>query len=158
MKLIPLPLETVALTGFTHKVIITHADVAALGSGTSAALAIFPSSGTFPAGTAVFNAALNLTTAFDASDAAVNSLLVEVGDGTDPNRIIDQTEIAADGTEILFAASLVATKPYAYLAADTLDATFTVAGGGSPTLAEVNAGELEIYLQIVNLNNLEVVE
>ena len=157
MKLIPLPFETVALTSYTHKVFLAAADVAAL-AGTTAALQIVPSGATLtnPAGLAVLAAALILTTAFDFSDAAINSLLIEVGDGGDPNRFLGQTEIAVDGTEVLFEASRVTTFPYAYVAADGIDVTFTVAGGASPLLSECNAGAAEIYLKLVDLNNLEL--
>jgi hypothetical protein len=137
----------------THKVVLTASDVAALGSGTTGTIALFPRTGTFPAGTRVQFAAINLITAFDASDASVNSLLIEVGDGGDTDRLLTQTELAVDGTEVLFKAA--AGNAYAYPVADTVDALFTVAGGASPTLAEINAGEVEIYFQVSDLNDLE---
>lgn len=151
MKFIPLSATQRKFGLGTHKVVIDHTDVAALGSGTSAALAIFPRTGTFPAGTQVRFCGFKLNTAFDASDASINSLLIELGDGGDPDRLLAQTQIAVDGTEILNATSNLA---YAYAAADTLDATFTVAGGASPTLAEINAGEVEIYLHVTDQADL----
>jgi hypothetical protein len=159
MKLIPLPFETTALKGWTHKVIITAADVAALGAATTGTLQIVPdvAADTNPAGMAVLAAALNLTTAFDASDAAINSLTVEIGDGGDTNRFLGPTEIAVDGTEILFEVSRVTTFPYGYTAADGIDAFFTVGGGASPLLNEINSGQVEIYLRLQDLNEMEVV-
>lgn len=148
MDLVPLAPTDAMFNLATHKVIITASDVAALGAGTTGTLAIYPRTGTFPAGYTARFAGLELITAFDASDAAINSLLIEVGDGGDTDRLLVQTEIAVDGTEILFRTSAANTQPYAYLVADTIDALFTVAGGASPTLAEINAGEVHLYLHI----------
>jgi hypothetical protein len=140
---------------FNYKAKIGHADVAALGGGTTGTIALYPESGNGPAGMYVSRCALNLLTAFDASDAAINSLLIEVGDGGSTARLLAQTEIAADGTEILDKEGTAASAGYAYVAADTIDAKFTVAGGANPTLAEINAGEVEIYLQVIDLNQFE---
>ena len=152
MKLIALSPTDARYKLATHKVVITFTDVAALGSGTTGTLALFPFTGTFPAGTTVRFAGLNLKTAFDASDASINSLLVEVGDGGDTDRLLTQTELAVDGTEVLFKASALM---YSYPIADTVDALFTVAGGASPTLAEITSGEVELYLHITDVNRLE---
>jgi len=145
MDLVPLAPTDAMFNLATHKVIIKAADVLALGAGTTGTLAIFPKTGTLPAGTTARFAGLELITAFDASDASVNSLLVEVGDGGDTDRLLTQTEIAVDGTEVLFKTSALM---YQYLVADTIDALFTVAGGASPTLAEINAGEVHLYLHV----------
>lgn len=153
MKLIPLPEQSVALTGFSHKVVLTYADVAALGAAASGTIAIFPSANTFAAGMCCQRVALNLKTTFDFSDAGITSCLVEVGDGGDTDRLCAQTELAVDGTEILFFAA--PQTAYAYPVADTIDAKFTVANGGSPLLSETTSGELEIYLMLVDLNDLE---
>ncbi len=148
MDLVPLSSTDARYNLATHKVIIKAADVLALGAGTTGTIAIFPKTGTFPAGTTARFAELELITAFDASDSGINSLFVEVGDGSDTDRLLTQTEIAVDGTEILFKASAATTQPYSYLVADTIDALFTVAGGGTPTLAEINAGEVHLYLHV----------
>lgn len=154
MKTIPLPIETVALTGYTHKAILDYTDIAALGASTTGTIPLFPIAGTFEAGLTCQRCALNLITAFDFSDAGINSLLIEIGDGNSTARLCAQTQIAVDGTEILFFAS---GNTYAYPIADSIDAKFTCAGGGSPTLAEANAGQIEVYLRLVDLNDLEVV-
>jgi len=154
MKLIPLaPSDRIRLMA-THKVILTYTDIAALGSGTTGTITLFPTSGTFPVDTTVRFTAMQLITAFDFSDASINSLLVEVGDGNDTDRLLTQTELAVDGTEVLSKASAASTQPFSYTVADTVDALFTVAGGGSPTLAETTSGEVHIYLHITDLNDL----
>lgn len=165
MKLIPLPSETRINTGFTHKVIIDYTDLtaAAGASDTTVTLPIIPQdvstaqTETNPIGLAVQRCAMNLITTFDASDAALNSVLVEVGDGGDTDRFLDQTELSADGTYITFKHSKVTTFPHAYTAADTIDAKFTVAGGASPLVDELTSGKVEVYLAIVDLNALETV-
>jgi hypothetical protein len=131
----------------SHKVIINFADVAALGAGTTGTLQIVPEAGTFPAGMQFRFAALKLTTPFDSSDAGINSLLIEIGDSGNTARLMPQTQIHIDGTEIF---NLVPTGglAIAYNVADKVNATFTVAGGGTPTLAETTVGEVEIYLWI----------
>lgn len=161
MQLYTLPIETTWRTRLSHKITFDYTDLVALGANASAAAAVLPDPDqtglTVPAGTAVLAGALRLTTAFDFSDAGITSLLVEVGDGGDPNRFIDQTQIAVDGTEIFYAVSSVATFPYVYLAADTIDATFTAANGGTPLLNEATSGAGAIYLGIYDMNRLDVV-
>lgn len=132
----------------THKVIINAADVAALGAATTGTIALIPKTGTFPAGTKARFAQLDLVTAFDFSDAGITSLLIEIGDGVDTDRLLTQTQIAVDGTEVLYKVEGAISQPYAYTAADTIDALFTVANGGTPLLNETTSGEVHIYLWI----------
>lgn len=146
MKLIALSPTDALHHQATHKVVIEAVDVAALGANASGAIPIFPESGTFPPGTLIRFANGVLTTPFDFSDAGITSLLVELGDGGDPDRLLAQTQIAVDGTEVLNFTS--AGLAHAYPVADTLDATFTCANGGTPTLAECNAGRLELYFHV----------
>lgn len=159
MKVYPLPPETVEQTGFNFKAVVDYADLtaAAGAADTTATIQILPevATATNPAGLAVWRCAMNLITAFDASDTAINSLLLEVGDGGDTDRFLDPTEIAVDGTEILFKASKVTTFPHAYTAADGIDAKFTVAGGVTPLIDELTSGKVEIYLFVSDLNALE---
>ncbi len=109
---------------------------------------------TVPAGTLVRRCAMRLVTPFDASDASLNSALLEVGDGGDTDRFMPQTQLALDGTEILYFATPNATDslPYAYLAADGIDAKLTTAGGGA-LVGSLTAGAVEIYLDMVDLND-----
>jgi hypothetical protein len=130
----------------THRVTLDYNDVLALGASATGTVAIIPSSGTFAIGTRARFAGMSLPTAFDFSDSAINSLLVEIGDGGDTDRLLTQTEIAADGSYVTDKLMGAVTAPYAYVAADTIDAKFTAAGGASPTLAECTSGEVEIYL------------
>jgi hypothetical protein len=156
MRIIPLSSEARLTHNATHKVIVTYADVVALGASATGTLALLPASGTFPAGTAVAYRGFNLTTAFDFSDASINSLAITVGDGGSANRFQASTQIAVDGTEIFYGVPAALSQPYPYEAADTVDCFFTAAGGGSPTLAEATSGQIEFYFHIQTQDELEL--
>lgn len=151
-----LPRDTSAGRQWTHLVEIeASVDFTSSDTGTTKTIQIFPSdtSATFDAGFLVKDAAMILTTSFDSTaDSSINSLLVEIGDGSDPNRILGQFELAEDGTEIDYGVR-ASTAPYVYLSADTLDVKFTVAGGASPTIAEVDSGKVRFLLNIEDLND-----
>jgi len=150
MKLIQLAPTDARYHLATHKVVLTYTDVAALGASATGTIPLIPTSGTFPAGTVARFAGLQLITAFDFSDTGITSLLIEVGDGSDTDRLLTQTELAVDGTEIFYKASAASTQPYAYLVADSIDALFTAANGGTPTLAECTSGEVHLYLHVTD--------
>lgn len=152
MELVQLSLTDAQIYSATHKVMITYSDVAALGASATGTLAIVPASGTFPIGTQVGCVGIYLETAFDFSDAAINSLLVEIGDGGSTARLLTQTEIAADGSSVVHKIEAAATQPYAYVAADTVDAKFTASGGASATLAECTSGKLWVLLNVLPRN------
>jgi len=139
---------------FQYKANIKYSDLVTLGgAATTVVIPIIDA----PVGLVVLQCALNLITAFDASDASINSLLAEVGDDGDTDRFLSQTECAVDGTEVLAKVmpNSVDTMPYAYLVANAIDIKFTVAGGGSPLLSELTSGEVEVYLQVCDLNQFE---
>ena len=165
MKVLPLPFETIATTGWTHKITMTYADLAAAtgATGTEVNLQLLPdvsvsTTSVLPAGTIVEKAAFNLKTAFDASDASINSLLITVGDTGVVARFIPSTQLAVDGTEILWWATShnTTTLPYAYADTAAVKAYFTVAGGANPTMAELTTGSLEVYLKVHDLNLVEL--
>lgn len=133
----------------THKIVLNYADIAALGANTTGVIPLVPASGTFPAGTHFACAKTHLVTAFDFSDTSINSLLIEIGiTGGDTDKYLTQTQIAVDGTEVIYEAMSAATSPKNENAADSVDALFTVAGGANPTLAECTSGEIHIYLEV----------
>ena len=133
----------------THKVVITAADVAEL-SADAATLALF----TAPVKTRVSLSAMVLNTAFDASDTAINSLLMEVGDDGDTDRYLASIQLAVDGTEILYRAPGLAANDYIYITENTVDVLLTAAGGANPTLAEINAGQVTLYFKVQDVNDL----
>jgi len=147
MKLIPLSPSDNKFQFATHKVVLLSTDITGFGAGTTGTVQILPTSGTFPAGSTVRFSGLYLPTPFTFSDGSINSLLVEIGDGTVTNRHLTQTQIASAGTPVTQKA---ANSAYAYTAADSIKALFTVAGGASPTLGEATAGEVHILLHITD--------
>jgi hypothetical protein len=162
MKLIALPSQTTLATGYTHKVNITHVDVAALGAAATGTLQIYPDdTGTAPAGTVVRAIGYKLVTAFDFSDAGITSLTLELGGPTADHEFLAATQIAVDGTEVLWAVGVsngTQALPYVLLTADGIDAFFTAANGGSPLLSEANAGEIDIFLGVYNMNDVSAVK
>jgi hypothetical protein len=160
MRLTILPSETIINTGFNIKVTYDYTDIDDGGAATTTTLQILPepgTTGTCPVGTAVWRAAHRLVTAVDFSDAGITSCLFEVGDGGDPNRFLGQVETAADGSYVSYTASAVTTFPYAYTTADTIDAKWTVANGGTPLVNEATSGAGEIYLFVTQLSTLNAV-
>ncbi len=146
-------------TGFTHACVVPYSVVAAVGTTNATAnVAIFDAR----VGDAVCDCAMAITEAWDASDAAVNSVDLIVGDDGDTDRFLPatSTELAEDGTEVDYlwalagGAPATSTMPYAYNTANTVDALFTVAGGASPTCAELTSGSVTIFLKVVNLADL----
>jgi hypothetical protein len=157
MNLIPLPFETRALTGYTHKAIVTYADLVSYGGATAAATVPLIS---VRVGDVVEKAAYRLATPFDFSDTGINSCVMFVGDEIEQGRCIDPQETALDGTEILYYAGNAVPSPlmpYAYLVANTIDAVFATSGGGTALMNETTSGEVEIFLAVANLVDLRTV-
>jgi hypothetical protein len=159
-KVIPCAPQDTMFAGATHKAIIDYTVLASLGAGATLTIQLLPAqtpaefaagtapSGTVPAGTLVRFCGMRLATAFDFSDAAINSLLMEVGDGNDTDRLLTQTETAADGSYVSNKTTAASTQPYAYDAADGIDVKFTAAGGGSPTVQEATSGKVEVFFHL----------
>ena len=157
---IPLPLSTTAKWNVTHKVIITYADLVALGASATGVIQIFPgvSGVSGPAQMLVGNVFYDLVTAFDFSDSGITSLTVQAGlTGGDTDAYLAATEIAADGTEILGLVASTTTQPAIIVAADTIDLLFTAANGGSPLLSETTSGEIHVYFKILATKELRTV-
>lgn len=148
MKVFELPAETKAATGYTHKVILTSADLTESTTNTAQTIELLD----VAAGDVVHTAAVRLVTAMaDASDSAYNTTTLVVGDGASSNRYVTSQELNVNGTEVLFKAA-TNTAPHAYTAADTVDAVF-----GSMTdkaLADIDTGEVHVFLGVNKLTSL----
>lgn len=145
-----------AATGFTHAAVVDYSVIAAVGgANTTANVAILD----VAVGDVVADCAYALTTAFDFSDAGITSLTMIVGDDGDTDRFMPVTtpQLAVDGTEILYFSALAggapatSTMPFAYTTANTVDALFTVANGGTPLCNEATSGSVTIFLKVYNL-------
>jgi hypothetical protein len=156
MKLMRLPFETTALTGYTHKAIVTYADVVTYAGTTTSTVPLL----SVRVGDVVEKCAYRLVTAFDFSDAGITSCTMSVGDDGSVGRYCDAATAQVALEILYYAGNAVATPlaPYAYIVANTVDAVFTVANGGSPLCSETTAGEVEIYLAVSNLVDLGTVQ
>lgn len=129
--------------GFSHKYTVKSSDVA-LGTGSSDTVTV--TLGTLPAKWAVNNALVNISTAF----AGTTAFTVVVGTTTTTNSFITSQSVLTAG--VLAGVPTTATVRTATAAANMV-AVFTNATGGSPSA--LTAGELDIYLNIIDLTTLE---
>ena len=142
-----------AANGFTKKFIVTHADLTESSDRTAQTL-------TFPlhAGQIVRNVSYKLVTAFNDSGGG-DELDVEVGDTADPNGFLTDTQgdLHADQTPDTYgdgAGVYTAAAGKVYNEADTLDFKFFPdrANNTPYSLAELNAGEIHFYVNILDLS------
>lgn len=148
MKTYVLSQEEQAKTGFTHRINLTHEDLTETTANTAQTIAIL----TVAARDYVSDAAFNLVTPFeDASDNALNTTTIIVGDDGNDDRYIVSTELNKNGSEIL-AFGAASTARYAYLAANTIDAIF--GSMAAKSLSDIDVGEIDIFLKVSRLPDL----
>lgn len=142
-----LPIETKASTGFTHKVILTNADfTAATNTQTFSLLPV-------PAGSVIINAAHKLVTPLVSSDATLVSAAYSLGNTASATSVMSSTEVLGANASDVFYKAMTVNTPVAITAADQfVVAAFTATA--SKLLSSVTAGEIHIYLQIVDTNKI----
>jgi hypothetical protein len=129
--------------GFSHKYNVKYSDVA-LGTGSSDTVTL--TLGALPAKYAMNAALVNITTAFTGTTA----FTIKVGTtGTTDSLVTAQSVLTAG---VLAGVPTTATVRTATAAAN-LVAIFTNATGGSPSA--LTAGELDIYLNIIDLTTVD---
>ena len=134
--------------GFNYRFVITHEDLTESTYNTAQDITLI----TLPAYSVVKSAATYLKTPFEqAGDASYNSNTVIVGDAADDNRYIASQQINLNGTEIL-AQAQASTTPFANVAATAVVAKF--ASMASYSLADLDAGEIHIFLEVAELDSL----
>ena len=129
--------------GFSHKFTVKSSDVA---SGTGSSDTVTVTLGTLPSKWAINNALINVSTAF----AGTTAFTVVVGTTTTTNSFITSQSVMTAG--VLAGVPTTATVRTATAAANMV-AVFTNATGGSPSA--LTAGELDIYLNIIDLTTIE---
>ena len=148
MKTYELPAETKAATGFTHKVVITHASLTEAADNTAQTLTLL----TLPADSIITNAATHLVTSFQKTGtSAYNTNTLVVGVSGTTNQLIASQQINTNGTPVNVRI-FNSTAPIAYTASTPIIAT--VASVASYDLAELDAGEVHIFLSVVDLNKI----
>ena len=127
--------------GFSNKFNVKYSDVA-LGTGSSDTVTL--TLGALPSKYVLNNALVNITTAF----AGTTAFTIQVGTTTTTNNLVTAQSVLTAG--VLAGVPTTATIRTATASAN-LVAIFTNATGGSPSA--LTAGELDIYLNIVDLTN-----
>jgi hypothetical protein len=134
--------------GFNYRFVVDHTDLTQGTDNTAQDITLI----TLPANSVVKSAATYLKTPFElVGTSAYNSNTVIVGDATDDDRFITSQQINVNGTEVL-AKAHASTTPHAYVAATAVVAKF--ASMASYDLLELNAGEIHIFLEVVQLDTL----
>ena len=127
--------------GFSNKFNVKYSDVA-LGSGSTDTVTM--TLGALPSNYVLNNALVNITTAF----AGTTAFTVQVGTTTTTNSLVTAQSVKTAG--VLAGVPTTATLVKGTATAN-LVAVFTNATGGSPSA--LTAGELDIYLNIVDLSD-----
>jgi len=151
MKVFELPAETKAATGFTHKCIVGHADMT--DTDASQTLNLLP----VVAGTAVKSAATVLNTSFDSSsDATLISTTFKIGHNdttADDDAFITSQETNPSGTVVSYKVNPAAT-PFIFVAGTAASPKYIqalVECTAAKSLASLDSGEIEIWLQVAEL-------
>jgi hypothetical protein len=146
MRTFELPAETQAATGFTHKTVISHNALVEAADNTAQTLTLL----TAPANSIIKDAALFLPTPFQRTGTtAYNSNTIVVGIAGTTNQLLASTQINANNGTPVTAARFNSNTPIVYTSATPIIAT--VASMASYDLAELDAGEVEIFLSLVPL-------
>jgi len=134
--------------GYNYRFVIDHTDLTTSADNTAQDITLI----TLPANSVVKSAATYLKTPFQLTGtAAYNSNVLIVGDSGVTNRIIASQQLNVNGTEVL-AKAHASTTPFAYVAATAIVANF--ASMAAYDLAELDAGEVHIFLEVAQLDTL----
>ena len=136
-----------AYSGFTHKWTVKYTDV---DDGAGATDDIILALGNTPTDFIITKAMVNVTTAFAGT---AGTFKIEVGTDGDDNNFIETTSVKTAGPIIAALGATPKTLLGTFaVTADALTATFTNASSGAP--ANLTAGQLDIYLGMINANDV----
>ena len=149
MKLFKLGQDEERSHGFTHRVQLTYADLAAFTTASAAGtITLF----TAKAGEIITLVAARLVTPFqNTGDAANLSTALVVGKSGTTNQLLASTELNANGSYV-GVATQPSTVPAGYATDTAIIATLTPTSG--KTLASLNVGEVDLFLHIKSLDKL----
>jgi hypothetical protein len=138
--------------GYTHRISVTHEDLTETTANTSQTIAIYSAA----AGLAVTGVGYAyLVTPFqDASDAALNTTTIIVGDGGNDDRYLASMQVNANGTPVTYKLGPYDTCNFVYTTADTIDIIF-----GSMTaksLSNIDTGQVDIYLHLAPVPDISL--
>jgi len=152
----PLPLETQAAYGFTHKMTLYATNCSALSSNTAANLfPVFNASTTVAAGVRITAAAVRVGNSQFAG-GPMTACTVKLGDTTNPTSLMSAQGI---GTNVTAGTWYLSTNaPLVFNAATNLVITLTPTAAGNGLLTNLvkgtGSGSIDIYLRLNQLNNL----
>jgi NADPH-dependent glutamate synthase beta subunit-like oxidoreductase len=135
--------------GYNYRFVIDHTDLTTSADNTVQDITLI----TLPANSVVKSAATYLKTPFKetAATAYDNNVLI-VGDSGDTARFIASQQLNENGTEITAKAQDVTKVPHAYAASTAVVARF--ASMAAYSLADLDAGEVQIFLEVAQLDTL----
>lgn len=150
------------LFGADAMAIVDYVDVAALGASTTGTLSVYPATtnGAMPAagttGTDTFAAGMAFRlTGYRLIDQFVSStaagLTLSVGDGGSATRFLAATQMQSGQTPVSYSCGVGTAMPFAFTAADTVDAFFT---STTANLSTFTAGKVILYFRADDLNRL----
>ena len=135
--------------GYNYRFVIDHTDLTTSADNTAQNITLI----TLPAYSVVKSAATYLKTPFQKTGTtAYNNNVLIVGDSVDTARFIASQQVNANGSDVLAKANTNDKTPYAYEAATAVVANF--ASMAAYDLAELDAGEVHIYLEVAQLDTL----
>ncbi len=133
--------------GYNYRFVITHEDLTQSTDNTAQDITLI----TLPVNSVIKSAATYLKTPFKQSDdGSYNSNVLIVGDAGDTDRCIASQQLNENGTEIVAKAHNA--LPFAFTAATEIKANF--AAMASYSLADLDTGEVHIFLEVAQLDSL----
>lgn len=143
---------------FSHKVTLDYTDFTT-SAGAAATTVLIPIL-TVPIGHAVMGCATRVNTAFTHSDTSTTCAIVAGYGGATANFLASQV-VGGDGgasasgyAKYKVTANVTDTIPYAFVAADAVDVIFTCASGTTSLVDDTTAGNLDIFLKVVDLADM----
>jgi hypothetical protein len=132
--------------GYNYRFVIDHPDLTQSADNTAQDITLI----TLPANSVVKATATYLKTPFElVGTTAYNSNTISIGDSGSATRFVNAQQINRNGTEVLANAT---NTTFAYETATAVVARF--ASMASYDLAELNAGEIHIFLEVQQLDSL----
>jgi hypothetical protein len=147
MQTFELPNNTKTGYGYTHKVVITAADLTSATN--TQTLSLFP----VKPGTIIKDAAHKLVTEFVSSDATLVSNAYSLGNTASATSIMSSTEVLGEHASTIAHKASTATAPVAITAAaQSIVAAFTATS--DKALNTSTAGEIHLYLNVADTTEI----
>jgi len=135
--------------GYNYRFVIDHTDLTTSADNTAQDITLI----TLPANSVIKSAATYLKTPFEKTGtSAYNNNVLIVGDSGDTDRVIASQQVNLNNASDVLAKAHASTIPFAYVGATAIVANF--ASMAAYDLAELDAGEIHIFLEVAQLDTL----